>query len=155
MSLNLTPLAQAIDTAFTKITIQESSFYTLFPKFKISYPIYRWITGTVKIPGHPLVSHTTVSHSLAPPLGYYEIKIPFSWSQYGIPRFGVLAFTAKPSIYTKWEVVFSPWNSQGDHGFKNINWMNLYYIDYFSPIYVLESILWEAFENGHLPATVV
>ena len=137
-----TPLAEAIDLAFRKIRIQESSFYTLFPSFKVSYPVYRWIVGNTKVSGHPLAPHR----------GHYEIKIPFSWSQYGIPRFGILAFTATSSIYTKWEVVFSPWKSEGDQGFKTIHWTNLYYIDYFSPIYVLENILWEAFQNEN-PST--
>lgn len=159
--LKHTPLADAINVAFSKVLIQESTFYTLFPKFKISYPVYRWITEIAKVPvpslEHPLVPSLgnplapSLCHLLVPQRGHYEIKIPFTWSQYGIPRFGILAFTAKPSIYTKWEVVFSPWNSEGDHGFKNINWMHLYYIDYFSPIYVLETILWEAFQTEDSP----
>ena len=154
MSLTPASLSKVKDAVFTKVLIQEPSFYTLFPKFKISYPLYSWVTGIVKIPGHPVETlPLSLSQLLVFQRGHYEIKIPFSWSQYGIPRFGILAFTAKSSIYTKWEVVFSPWKSEGDHGFKSINWMNLYYIDYFSPIYVLETILWEAFQTGESPPT--
>lgn len=129
------PLAEKIGSVVHKLQDEHESFYTLFPKFKVSSPIYRWVSPTSKMCGH------------------YEIKLPFVWSEYEIPRFGILVFTAKPSFYTTWEVEFVPWKSEGRSGTKTIDWTKLYYVDFFSPLRTYERILWEAFQNETPPPT--
>ena len=135
--LNPPKLETKVVAVFPKIQKEEVSFYTRFPKFKLSSPLYRWVAATPKIAAH------------------YEIKIPFVWSEYAIPRFGILAFTAKPSFYTNWEVEFAPWNSEGKSGLETINWTKLYYIDFFPPLRALERILLEAFQNETAPEAKV
>lgn len=117
---------------FSTLAKQEQSFYTIFPDFKLSSPLYRFVSATSNTSAH------------------YEIKIPFLWKEYEIPRFGVLAFTAKKTVYTIWEVTFTPWNSEGKDSKGKIDWMKLYYVDSFPQFRTLERILLQAFQSNSL-----
>jgi hypothetical protein len=127
------PLIKKMEAVYPKLAALESSFYTRFPKFKLSPPLYRWVAATSKLPAH------------------YEIKITFVWSEYEIPRFGTLSYTAKPSFYGTWEVEFAPWNSEGKSGTETINWTKLHFVDFFPPLRAIERILLESFRNESPP----
>jgi hypothetical protein len=118
------PMPPTFTMLYPLIRPYEKEFQEKFPKCKLGAPVSRWVMATAKVPAH------------------YLVKIPFVWSQYDIPRFGILAFTVKQSFYKTWDVEFNPFLSEPTRDkVQGIDWTMLYYVDSFAPLRSLERII--------------
>ena len=115
-----TPLTPTLSLLFPTLKQYESMFFDVFPKFKLGAPISRWVMPTKKTQGH------------------YCVRVPFVWSEYEIPRFGILVYEIKPAFYGTWETEFSPFLSEPRKDQANgVDWVKLYYLCNYPPLRTL------------------
>ncbi len=98
-------------------------FKNLFPEFRAAKPVMR----------------ETIDK------GVFAIAIPFIYTEYEIPRNGVLTYIAKRGESSS-NVCFNPFSSQPRPEMPNgIDYVKLLYVDWRSEFYELEPILLTAF----------